>query len=267
MRAPAIGDRWEVRGLLGAIVAVAVLLVGVMPIALADTSPESDVPCEIGAGQYKYDVEEDKWTPSDPGVDLEIVLDENGQADSITVPDGWVIVCAKAGTEKEDPGGRTADMDQAISHIVIAVETTTTSSVDGSTTSSVDSSTTSSMDSSTTSSVDSSTTSSVDSSTTSSMDSSTTSSVDSSTTSSVDSSTTSSVDGSTTSSMDESTTSSGDDPEDEVLPTVVTTAPGEVDDDELPFTGLDSEVMVGLAILFLGAGAALLAMTRRAEEN
>jgi hypothetical protein len=47
--------------------------------------------------------------------------------------------------------------------------------------------------------------------------------------------------------------------------TVVTTSP-DVDADELPFTGLDSEVLVGLAVVLLGLGAALLTMTRRVSE-
>jgi hypothetical protein len=51
----------------------------------------------------------------------------------------------------------------------------------------------------------------------------------------------------------------------EVEGTVVTTTP-EVEAEELPFTGVDIN-LVGLSIVLLGAGVALLTLTRRLEEN
>ena len=69
-------------------------------------------------------------------------------------------------------------------------------------------------------------------------------------------------DGSTTTTL--TLTTDPDDPE--VKPTIITT-PDEVEDDELPFTGIDSDLMIGLAILLSGVGAALLALTRRVEDN
>ena|SRR5690554_2658217 len=52
-----------------------------------------------------------------------------------------------------------------------------------------------------------------------------------------------------------------------VSPTVVTSTPDEVDDDELPFTGFDSDVLFGVAVLMLAAGVMLLVMTRRLGED
>ena len=82
------------------------------------------------------------------------------------------------------------------------------------------------------------------------------------TTTTVEETTTTTVE-ETTTTVEETTTTEGA----EVLPTVVTTAPDEVDDDELPYTGIDANVMAGLAVLLLGAGAAMLAGTRRAEDS
>src|SRR5690554_7327441 len=53
----------------------------------------------------------------------------------------------------------------------------------------------------------------------------------------------------------------------EVSPTVVTSVPDEVDDEELPFTGFDSDVLFGVAVLMLAAGVMLLVMTRRLGED
>ena len=53
----------------------------------------------------------------------------------------------------------------------------------------------------------------------------------------------------------------------EVSPTVVTSVPDEVDDEELPFTGFDSDILFGLSALLLGAGALLLVMTRRISDE
>jgi cobalamin biosynthesis Mg chelatase CobN len=137
--------------------------------------------------------------------------------------------------------------------------------LDGSTTTTTAPSMTSSSMPSTSSSM--ATTSSTMASTTTSVDQSTTS-TDQSTTTSVDQSTTSSADQSTTS-TDPGTSTTGQAPNTDatVSPTVVTSAPGEVDDEELPFTGFDSSVMVGLAVLLTAVGAALLALTRRVENN
>jgi hypothetical protein len=49
--------------------------------------------------------------------------------------------------------------------------------------------------------------------------------------------------------------------------TVVTTAPETEPEEELPFTGLDSSTLIGLSVALLGAGALLLTITRRTEEN
>ena len=73
----------------------------------------------------------------------------------------------------------------------------------------------------------------------------------------------------TTTTTEAETTTTVDEPEDdpEVLPTVVTTTPDEVDDEELPFTGLDSDIMFAISVVLLGLGAALLAMTRRLGDD
>lgn len=53
-----------------------------------------------------------------------------------------------------------------------------------------------------------------------------------------------------------------------VLPTVVTTPPdGDVDDDELPFTGMETGLVAGIAALLLAIGAAMLLMTRRLGDE
>jgi hypothetical protein len=53
----------------------------------------------------------------------------------------------------------------------------------------------------------------------------------------------------------------------EVEGTVVTTVPTTVSDEELPFTGADSGMLAGLALVLLGAGALLLTITRGLKEN
>jgi hypothetical protein len=54
----------------------------------------------------------------------------------------------------------------------------------------------------------------------------------------------------------------------EVLPPVVTTTPGdEVDDEELPFTGMDSGVFAAIAAVLLLAGISLLGFSRRVGEE
>jgi hypothetical protein len=74
--------------------------------------------------------------------------------------------------------------------------------------------------------------------------------------------TTTTVKDTTTTTVEETTTTSIPD---EVLPTVVTTVPS--GDDELPFTGIEANVAIGLGIALLTAGAALLAMTRRLDAD
>ncbi|MCI0544348.1 MAG: hypothetical protein L0Z49_07850 [Actinobacteria bacterium] len=49
--------------------------------------------------------------------------------------------------------------------------------------------------------------------------------------------------------------------------TVVTTTPSTTGAEELPFTGLDTGLMSGLAMVLLGIGAMLLTVTRRLEEH
>jgi LPXTG-motif cell wall-anchored protein len=64
-----------------------------------------------------------------------------------------------------------------------------------------------------------------------------------------------------TTTTDPSTTSS-----DEVAGTVITTTPtNEVDD--LPLTGDDAGMLIGLAVVLAGLGIALLTMTRRPTED
>ncbi|HEX6946231.1 MAG TPA: hypothetical protein VF246_02655 [Acidimicrobiia bacterium] len=52
----------------------------------------------------------------------------------------------------------------------------------------------------------------------------------------------------------------------EVLPTVVTTTP-EDPEDELPFTGFDSDILFGIALVLSAIGATLLVMTRRLGDE
>ncbi len=109
----------------GFVTVLLALAVAMLPAVAGAGEPESPATgvCRIAEGQYKYDVDEGRWEPSDPGVVLDIVLDEDGEADRITVPEGWIIVCAKAGEELAYPNEPTVDMEKAISHIVIeAVE-------------------------------------------------------------------------------------------------------------------------------------------------
>jgi hypothetical protein len=53
----------------------------------------------------------------------------------------------------------------------------------------------------------------------------------------------------------------------EVEGTVVTTTPEPEPEEELPFTGVDTGLMSGLAIALLGAGALLLTITRKLENE
>jgi hypothetical protein len=53
---------------------------------------------------------------------------------------------------------------------------------------------------------------------------------------------------------------------DEVLPTVVTTTPGDPGE-ELPFTGVDTGIVAAIAALMLGVGATLLGVTRRLGDE
>lgn len=105
----------------GFVTVLLALAVAMLPAVAGAGESESSATsvCSIAEGQYKYDVDEGRWEPSDPGLVLDIVLDEDGEADRITVPEGWIIVCAKAGVELAYPNERTVDMDKAISHIVI----------------------------------------------------------------------------------------------------------------------------------------------------
>ncbi len=82
------------------------------------------------------------------------------------------------------------------------------------------------------------------------------------TTTTMEGTTTTTMEGTTTTTVEDTTTTTA-----EVLPTVVTTAPDDVDDDELPFTGMDTDVMIGLAVVLLGVGATVLAMTRKVAEK
>jgi hypothetical protein len=113
------------------------------------------------------------------------------------------------------------------------------------------------------------TTTSVEETTTSSSATSSSTSVDDTTTTSADDSTTTSAEvlettlttsESTTSSSDPSTTAT-------VQGIVVTTAPSVSATDDLPFTGMAGEALVGLAVVLLGLGAALLTMTRKVDES
>lgn len=145
------------------------------------------------------------------------------------------------------------------------VEVTTTSSEPTTTSTTVPETTTTSVEQTTTTSVEVTTTTSEPTTTSTTVPETTTTSVEETTTTSVEETTTTSEAETTTTSVEETTTTTEEDPE--VLPTVVTTTPDEVDDEELPFTGLDSDIMFGIAVLLFGLGAALLAMTRRVEDE
>jgi hypothetical protein len=193
------------------------------------------------------------------------------------------------------------------SHLIVCsvpeTPATTTTTVEDTTTTSVEETTTTSVEDTTTTSVEDTTTTTVQETTTTSVEDTTTTTVQETTTTSVEDTTTTSVEDTTTTTVEETTTTAAPtkyycDPETQlvieveagdsryedaydtsdeawededcvtVLPTVVTTTiPDEVDDEELPFTGIDTDVLLGLAMTLLAAGAVLLVMTRRVEDS
>ena len=255
MRTPVIGVGWDSRRLLATLTTlclVAAMMLLYAGVALADHAPPDDiVPQDApnGSNEGPYWV---NYLANERGITGATCTKISQSSESAFVmpapPAGssWVLLVVKQGTDNYvyyDPiGGHTypstGDQAPGYSHLIVCstvdeVETTTTTSVEDTTTTSVEDTTTTS--------------------------------VEDTTTTSVEDTTTTSVEDTTTTSEEQTTTTTEDDPE--VLPTVVTTTPDEVDDEELPFTGLDSDVMFGIAVLLFGVGAALLAITRRVEDE
>jgi hypothetical protein len=260
MKAPAIGERWEARRLLAlltaACVAAAMFLV-YAGTALAEHIPSTgSVPSHCVKFDYGHDALGTTKSPTDyPDVDITLVSWNDTPEDphSVTftiagLAEGqYVDINLKSGSNDEDGGPygngtHTAgnSFQQGISHITLCVfeeEPEPTTTTTEATTTTTEATTTTTEATTTTTEA---------------------------TTTTVEDTTTTTVEDTTTTTVEDTTTTTI---EDEVLPTVVTTVPDEVDDEELPFTGIDSDVMLGLAVVLLGGGALLLLMTRRLEEN
>ncbi|MEX0865358.1 MAG: hypothetical protein WD269_10885 [Acidimicrobiia bacterium] len=284
MTTPAIGGRWEARRLLAILTAFAVVATVIMVFSgtaraeHVDSWPFSSEANEADFWEQwgeTFELEDD-WTCEK--------LDDQGSDGTFEVPappagEEWRLLIAKKGAgddanslfwnplEGEEYEHATGG---GYSHIILCsrpVDEETTTTVEDTTTTTVEETTTTVEDTTTT--VEDTTTT-VEETTTSSVDDTTTSSVDDTTTSSVDDSTTSSVDDSTTTSaeVEETTvTTAGTSTTATVEGTVVTTAPAEDPDDDLPFTGMNAESMLGISIALLGLGVALLTLTRKLRDN
>ena len=243
MTTPAIGGRWEARRLLAILTAFAVAATVIMVFSgTARADSPGTLPWDedknaaswwegYGAGDPHF---EDDWT---------CVKDETGDDEPYTIgdpPSGevWRLAVVKAGSDFVDLFWDPSSGDEVEhsgqggwSWVILCSrpgEVTTTTEA---------------------------TTSSTSQPTTSSSVSDTTVTTAESTTS-----TTASVSGSTVTTGESTTIAT-------VEGTVVTTAPAEDPDDELPFTGIDAEAMLGITIALLGSGVALLTLTRKLEDN
>jgi hypothetical protein len=284
MTTPAIGGRWEARRLLAILTAFAVVATVIMVFSgTARADHVNSWPFSAEANDADY---WEQWGEDNEGEDDWVCdkVDDQGSDGTYTLGDppaghDWRLLIAKKASGDEantlywnpvSGGEYEAATGGGYSHIIVCSrpsdeDTTTTTEA---TTTTVEDTTTTVEETTTT--VEETTTSSVDDSTTSSVDDSTTSSVDDSTTSSVDDSTTSSVDDSTTTSAEvehTTVTTAGTSTTATVAGTVVTTAPAEDPDDDLPFTGMNAESMLGISIVLLGLGVALLTLTRKLKDN
>lgn len=257
MRAPAIGERWETRRLLAILTAIAVVasMVGLYSGTARADHPGNTNDASYWAAHYqehkaecfKHDppgapnahgflsdgglsVTLNPFDPAWPGDHWEVLIVKAGSNDIGFGPGNAVYEHPDAGVAYFPPPNA-AGGQPAVSHWIVCKGTTPPPT------------TTTTLPTTTTTEATTTTTQA--------------------TTTTTQATTTTSVEDTTTSTQATTTTSI----EDEVLPTVVTTAPEVDPDDELPFTGLDTDVMIGLSILFLGLGAGLLTLTRKLEEN
>jgi hypothetical protein len=265
MYKPAHVARWEARRLLALFTAVAAAMA--MTLVFAGTAQAEHVdfvPHDGNAGTN----DEPYWVAfgnAHDGVTNWACLKYNVSAEvgSFTVPEApdgfeWRLIVVKQGTDNalfwdplEDEDYTYPEEGSApaggFSHIILCwvPETVTTSSAD--TTSSTSSTSTTQP---TTTTTQATTTTSVDQTTVTTADTTTTSTA---------ATTTVSVEGTTVTTAATSTTAT-------VAGTVVTTAPSSTVED-LPLTGMETGTLLGLGAALMGLGLALLAMTRRPQED
>jgi type II secretory pathway pseudopilin PulG len=247
MRAPAIGERWEARQLLAVLAALAVAAAAVLMyggVALADHIPDTgQVPSHCVKFDFGTDGEGTTKSPADyPDVDITLDdwynTDGNPHSIDFTIAgledDQYVDASTKSGNNDPEDFGPYGNGEFTItSELQNAISHVTFCVFEKETppTTTTPGPTTTTTGPTTTTTGPTTTTTEPTTTTT------------------------------------EPTTTSSEGPDDTVLPTVVTSTPDEVDDEELPFTGVNSELMIALAILFLALGAALLALTRRVETD
>lgn len=99
-----------------ALIAVLIALFMLPLTAVATAANPDTTNCAFDKNtQFKYEVDEDKWEPSDPGFDLIVVsTNDEGEVTKYAAPEGWEITCQKAPT------------NNGVSHVVIQVATTDT---------------------------------------------------------------------------------------------------------------------------------------------
>ena len=243
MRAPAIGERWEARRLLAILTAACVA--GAMFLVYAGTAMADHIPSTgtVPSNCVKFDYGQDALgttkSPTDyPDVDITLVSWNDTPADPHSVTftiagladDQYVDINLKSGNNDEEDGPYGNGTHTAGNSFQQGISHITLCVFEEEPTTTTTEATTTTTEATTTTTE----------------------------------ATTTTTEATTTTTVEDTTTTTV---EDEVLPTVVTTVPDEVDDEELPFTGVDSDIMLGLAVVLLGGGALLLLMTRKLEEN
>jgi hypothetical protein len=270
MTTPAIGGRWEARRLLAILTAFAVVATVIMVFSgTARADHVNSWPSSAEANDADY---WEQWGEDNEGEDDWVCdkVDDQGSDGTYTLGDppaghDWRLLIAKKASGDEantlywnpvSGGEYESALGDGYSHIIVCSrpsdeDTTTTTEA---TTTTVEDTTTTTVEDTTTTSVEDTTTTSVEDTTTTTVEDTTTTSVEDTTTSSVE------VDETTVTTAGTSTTAT-------VEGTVVTTAPADDSDDDLPFTGMDAESMLGISIVLLGSGVALLTLTRKLKDN